>query len=310
MTLVPCYNEGKGIEIFFNELYKELQRTKQSFEVMFIDDGSWDCTLEVIKRMASIYSEIKYLAFTRNFGKESAIYAGLSNSRGKYTVIMDADLQDPPELLPIMYDVIIGGQFDCVATYRKNRLGEPPIRSFFSKIFYVILRKISRLDIKDGARDYRIMTRCMVDTLSHMGEHNRFSKGLFSWCGFRTQWIPFENRQRVVGTTKWSFFKLLKYAIEGIMNFSQLPLYFASYLGIGMTIFSIAIMIVIVIRQLLLKDAVEGWTSLVCIFMFIGGLQLFCIGIMGQYLAKIFLETKNRPHYVINETNVENIKET
>ena len=253
--------------------------------------------------------KVRYISFSRNFGKESAIYAGLKNAEGDYVVIMDADMQDPPSLLPEMYEILINEDYDSVATRRINRRGEPPIRSFFARCFYKIINKISDADIVDGARDFRMMKRKMIDAILSMGEYNRFSKGIFGWVGFRTKWLPYENVERVAGETKWSFWKLFIYSIQGITAFSTIPLAIASFMGLLFCITAIIMIIYIVIKTTVFGNAVGGWPSLACIILFMGGIQLFCIGILGQYLAKTYLETKKRPIYIVAETE-ENLKNT
>lgn len=302
--IVPCFNEQEVLFKFYEEIRKVLSTMECSYEILFVNDGSKDKTLEIMKLLASRDSAVKYLSFSRNYGKEAAMYAGFCNVSGDYVAVIDADMQDPPSLLPEMVKIIDSGEYDSVATCRKNRKGEPPIRSFFARKFYQIINAISDVDIVEGARDFRLMKREMVDAIISMGEYNRFSKGIFGWIGFRTYWLPYENVGRIAGETKWDFWKLCKYAIDGITNFSQAPLSIASWGGIIMTFFSFIILFVIIIRRLVFGDPVAGWASLVCVIIFIGGLQLFCLGIMGQYIAKIYLETKKRPHYIISETNI------
>lgn len=302
--IVPCFNEQEVLFKFYEEIRKVLSTMECSYEILFVNDGSKDKTLEIMKLLASRDSAVKYLSFSRNYGKEAAMYAGFCNVSGDYVTVIDADMQDPPSLLPEMVKIIDSGEYDSVATCRKNRKGEPPIRSFFARKFYQIINAISDVDIVEGARDFRLMKREMVDAIISMGEYNRFSKGIFGWIGFRTYWLPYENVGRIAGETKWDFWKLCKYAIDGIINFSQAPLSIASWGGIIMTFFSFIILFVIIIRRLVFGDPVAGWASLVCVIIFIGGLQLFCLGIMGQYIAKIYLETKKRPHYIISETNI------
>ena len=302
--IVPCFNEQEVLFKFYEEIRKVLSTMECSYEILFVNDGSKDKTLEIMKLLASRDSAVKYLSFSRNYGKEAAMYAGFCNVSGDYVAVIDADMQDPPSLLPEMVKIIDSGEYDSVATCRKNRKGEPPIRSFFARKFYQIINAISDVDIVEGARDFRLMKREMVDAIISMGEYNRFSKGIFGWIGFRTYWLPYENVGRIAGETKWDFWKLCKYAIDGIINFSQAPLSIASWGGIIMTFFSFIILFVIIIRRLVFGDPVAGWASLVCVIIFIGGLQLFCLGIMGQYIAKIYLETKKRPHYIISETNI------
>lgn len=302
--IVPCFNEQEALPIFYKEIKKILITMECSYEILFVNDGSKDHTLEIIKELANGDASVKYLSFSRNFGKEAAMYAGFCNACGDYVAVMDADMQDPPSLLPEMVKILDTGEYDSVATCRLNRAGEPLIRSFFARGFYKIINCISEADIVEGARDFRLMKRNMVDGIISMGEYNRFSKGIFGWLGFQTFWLPYDNVERVAGETKWSFWKLFKYAVDGIINFSQAPLSIASWGGVLMTFFSFIMLLVIVIRRLALGDPVAGWASTICIIIFIGGIQLFCLGIMGQYIAKIYLETKHRPHYIISETNV------
>lgn len=306
--IVPCYNEQEALPVFYEEVTKVASKLSQDYEIIFIDDGSKDGTLSKLKLLAMEDSHISYISFSRNFGKESAMYAGFCNVQGNYVAVMDADMQDPPALLPEMLDILESGEYDSVATRRVSRNGEPPIRSWFARKFYQIINKISDADIVDGARDFRLMKRDMVDAIISMTEYNRFSKGIFGWIGFRTYWLPYENVERVAGETKWNFWKLFKYAIDGIINFSQVPLNIASWFGIIMTFMSFVMLIVIIVRKLLFGDPVEGWASTICVIIFIGGIQLFCTGIMGQYMAKIYMESKKRPHYIIAETNHENIR--
>ncbi len=306
--IVPCYNEQEALPVFYEEVTKVASKLSQDYEIIFIDDGSKDGTLSKLKLLAMEDSHISYISFSRNFGKESAMYAGFCNVQGNYVAVMDADMQDPPALLPEMLDILESGEYDSVATRRVSRNGEPPIRSWFARKFYQIINKISDADIVDGARDFRLMKRDMVDAIISMTEYNRFSKGIFGWIGFRTYWLPYENVERVAGETKWNFWKLFKYAIDGIINFSQVPLNIASWFGIIMTFMSFVMLIVIIVRKLLFGDPVEGWASTICVIIFIGGIQLFCTGIMGQYMAKTYMESKKRPHYIIAETNHENIR--
>ena len=302
--IVPCFNEQEALPVFYKEIKKILTAMGCPYEILFVNDGSKDRTLEIIKELANGDASVKYLSFSRNFGKEAAMYAGFCNACGDYVAVMDADMQDPPSLLPEMVKILDTGEYDSVATCRLNRAGEPLIRSFFARGFYKIINCISEADIVEGARDFRLMKRNMVDGIISMGEYNRFSKGIFGWLGFQTFWLPYDNVERVAGETKWSFWKLFKYAVDGIINFSQAPLSIASWGGVLMTFFSFIMLLVIVIRRLALGDPVAGWASTICIIIFIGGIQLFCLGIMGQYIAKIYLETKHRPHYIISETNV------
>lgn len=303
--IVPCFNEQDTVLIFYKEVKKVLVEMKYSHEILFVNDGSGDNTLDIIKGLADKDSDVKYLSFSRNYGKEAAMYAGFCNAKGNYIAVMDADMQDPPSLLPEMLRILETGEYDSVATRRLNRDGEPLLRSFFARRFYRIINSISDADIVDGARDFRLMKREMADAIISMSEYNRFSKGIFGWIGFRTYWLPYKNVERVAGETKWSFWKLFKYAIDGIINFSQAPLSIASWGGMFMTFLSFIMLLVIVIRRLIFGDPVAGWASMVCVIIFIGGFQLFCLGVMGQYIAKIYLETKHRPHFIISATNVE-----
>lgn len=306
--IVPCYNEQESLPIFYKEVTAVVQKIKSDYELLFINDGSRDDTLTILRSLAKKDSHVTYLSFSRNFGKEAAMYAGFCNARGEYVAVMDADMQDPPSLLPKMLEILESGEYDSVATRRADRKGEPPIRSWFARKFYHIINKISDADIVDGARDFRLMKREMVDAIVSMSEYNRFSKGIFGWIGFRTYWLPYENVERVAGETKWNFWKLFKYAIDGIINFSQAPLSIASWFGIFMTFCSFLLLFGIVVRKAMFGDPVAGWASTVCVIIFIGGIQLFCLGIMGQYIAKTYLETKHRPHFIISETNGEDVK--
>lgn len=301
--VVPCFNEEEALLFFYKEMIKVCEQMNQvAFEIMLIDDGSKDQTLSIIKNLSSQDDRIKYISFSRNFGKEAAIYAGFSNVKGDFVAMMDADLQDPPSLLPKMYEAIVKEGYDSVATRRISRQGEPPIRSFFTHIFYYLMNRFSDADIVDGARDYRLMTRKMVDAILTVSEYNRFSKGIFGWVGFRTKWLEYENVQRVAGETKWSFWKLFKYSLEGITAFSIAPLQIASLMGILLFFISMIMIIFIVVRTLLYGDPVAGWPSMICIITLIGGIQLLSIGILGQYLAKTYLETKKRPIYIEKES--------
>lgn len=303
------YNEQESLGILYQELNRVTDTIKDyEFEYLFVNDGSKDNTLQEIQKLAAADERVHYVSFSRNFGKEAALYAGLSNADGDYIVTMDADLQDPPSLLPQMLAMIEGQDCDNVATRRVNRKGEPPIRSFFARCFYKLMRRLSNIDIADGARDYRLMSRAMVDSILSVSEYNRFSKGIFAWVGYETKWLEFENVERSAGETKWSFWKLVRYSIDGIINFSNTPLQISSYLGMILTIVSFIAIIVEVIRALVFGDPVAGWPSLVCIITFIGGIELFCMGIMGQYIAKTYMEVKRRPHYIIKESNCKNTK--
>lgn len=306
--IVPCYNEEEALPIFYIETKKVLEGMECDHELIFINDGSKDGTLSILRDLAAKDEKVTYLSFSRNFGKEAAMYAGFSNAHGEFVAVMDADMQDPPALLPEMLKKLMDGEYDSVATCRKTRKGEPPIRSWFARMFYRIINKISDADIVDGARDFRLMRREMVEAIVEMGEYNRFSKGIFGWIGFKTYWLAYENVNRVAGETKWSFWKLLKYAIDGIINFSQAPLAVASWFGMLMTFVSFVAIIFIVVRRLAFGDPVTGWASTMCVITFIGGIQLFCMGIMGQYISKTYLEVKKRPHYIVSETNREDMK--
>lgn len=307
--VVPMYNEQESLEILYQELNRVTDTIKDyEFEYLFVNDGSKDNTLQEIQRLATADDRVRYVSFSRNFGKEAALYAGLSNADGDYIATMDADLQDPPSLLPRMLAMIESQDCDNVATRRVNRKGEPPIRSFFARCFYKLMRRLSNIDIADGARDYRLMSRAMVDSILSVSEYNRFSKGIFAWVGYETRWLEFENIERSAGETKWSFWKLVRYSIDGIINFSNTPLQISSYLGMILTIVSFIAIIVEVIRALVFGDPVAGWPSLVCIITFIGGIELFCMGIMGQYIAKTYMEVKHRPHYIVKESNCKNTK--
>lgn len=277
---------------------------KYDFEFIFVNDGSIDNSLSVLKKLSAKDKQVKYIHFSRNFGKEAAMYAGLSNSKGDYVTIMDADLQDPPSLLPEMLRLIKEEEYDSVGTRRVSRKGEPKIRSFFARKFYKIINKLSKIEMVDGARDYRLMTRQMVNSILELKEYNRYSKGLFSFVGFNTYWLEYENVERVAGETKWSFWGLVKYAIEGIVAFSTLPLSIASLMGFIFCFVSFILIIVIIIKTLIFGDPTSGWPSLVCIIFFVSGIQLFCLGIIGKYLSKTYLETKNRPIYIIKECNI------
>ncbi len=300
--VVPCYNEEEALPLFYRAA-DEVARSmpEQVFEFLFVDDGSTDKTLALLREYRAKDERVRYLSFSRNFGKEAALYAGLEASTGDYVAVMDADMQDPPSLLPEMYALVRSGEFDCAATRRVSRAGEPPVRSFFARMFYALIRHISSTEIVDGARDFRLMTRQMTDAVLQMGEYNRFSKGIFGWVGFRTKWLEYENVQRAAGQTKWSFWKLFIYSLEGITAFSTAPLAMAAVLGIVFCAVSFLAVCAIVVRTLVWGDPVSGWPSLACIMFFVGGVQLLCTGIVGQYLAKTYLETKRRPLYLIKE---------
>lgn len=300
--IIPCYNEEESIRLFLDETQKfEYQLSNQlDFEYIFVNDGSKDRTLDVLREISSKTNNVHYLSFSRNFGKESALLAGLEHAKGDYITVMDADLQDPPELLVEMYEKIQEG-YDIVGTRRKDREGEPPIRTFFAKMFYKIINSVSDTKIVDGARDFRLMTRQVVDSILEMGEVNRFSKGIFAWVGYDTYYISFENRERVAGETSWNFWQLVKYSMEGFINFSEALLSIATYSGILSFIASILGIIFVIVRKLTVGGSVNGWASMIVVMLFIGGLQLLCLGILGKYVAKIFLETKKRPVYIIKE---------
>lgn len=303
-AVIPCYNEQQSIALFYEEMCSVSAKMDYEFEYIFINDGSKDKTLDTIKELCAKDNRVKYISFSRNFGKEAAIYAGLSKAEGDYIVVMDADLQDPPKLLPQMMEYINEG-YDSVATRRVDRKGEPRIRSFFARLFYKIINKIADVDIVDGARDYRLMTAQMKDSILSMQEYNRFSKGIFGWVGFETKWLEYENVERVAGETKWNFWKLFLYSIEGIIAFSTAPLVIASLFGIIFCIVSFVMILFIIARTVMFGDPVAGWPSTICFMFFIGGIQLLCIGIIGEYLAKTYLETKNRPKYIIKDSNID-----
>ena len=306
-VIVPCYNEEVSLPFFYKEIQKVISHMQErypvEFELLFVDDGSRDDTLSIIKSFASKDPKIKYLSFSRNFGKESAILAGLEHATGDYVALMDADLQDPPSLLTQMYETIKEGTYDCVGTKRVDRKGEPPIRSFFARCFYKLINKISKTSIIDGARDFRLMTRQMTDAILNMPEYNRFSKGIFGWVGFKTKWLEYTNVERVAGSTKWSFWSLFLYSLDGIVAFSTIPLSIASILGILFLFIALIFIIVIIVKTLIWGDPVAGYPSMMCVICLLGGLQLFSIGILGQYLSKTYLEVKHRPIYIIKESN-------
>ena len=303
--IVPCYNEEQAIPFFYEEINKISKTMKTDFEFIFANDGSKDKTINVVKEYAKKDKRVKYINFSRNFGKEAAMYAGLENSTGDYVAIMDADLQDPPALLPEMLEFLQKNEeYDCVGTRRVTRKGEPPIRSFFARMFYKIINKISKTEMVDGARDYRLMSRQMVNSILELKEYNRYSKGLFQFVGYKTKWLEYENIERIAGETKWSFWKLFIYALEGIIAFSTAPLAISSIAGITFCVISFVMILFIIIKTLIYGDPTSGWPSLVCIIFFVSGIQLFCLGIMGQYLSKTYLETKNRPIYIVKDTNI------
>lgn len=304
-VVVSCYNEEKALPLFYEEMERVRKRDFDGivdFEYIFVNDGSKDNTLKIMKELNEKDSKVRYISFSRNFGKEAAMYAGLEASVGDYVTLMDADLQDPPVLLKQMYDYIKNEGFDSVGTRRVTRKGEPPIRSFFARKFYKIINKMSDIEMVDGARDYRLMTRQVVDSIISLKEYNRYSKGLFSFVGFDTKWIEYENVERVAGETKWSFWKLFKYALEGITAFSTTPLIFSSILGLIFCFVAFIAIIFIIVKTLVYGDPTAGWPSMACIVVFVSGIQLFTIGIIGQYLSKTYLEVKHRPIYIIKET--------
>ncbi|WP_035767370.1 glycosyltransferase family 2 protein [Butyrivibrio sp. NC2002] len=303
-VIVPCYNEEENIADFYNELLKTEDFFKQNdveFEIIYVNDGSKDGTVSEVKKLIEEDNRIHLIDFSRNFGKEAAIYAGLSKAKGDFVVMLDCDLQDPPALLPKMYGYIKNEGYDSVATRRVDRKGEPPIRSFFARRFYSLINKMSKTEIVDGARDFRLMTRQFVDAILSMEEYNRFSKGIFGWVGFKTKWLEYENIERKKGETKWSFWKLFIYALDGITAFSTVPLAVASILGVLFCFLAVVLIIVTIIRKAVFGDPTSGWPSLVCIISLISGVQLFCLGIVGQYLSKTYLEVKKRPIYIIKE---------
>lgn len=301
--IVPCYNEEATLPLFVAAVEQVNETMQEPLEYIFINDGSTDKTLTVIKSLYQKHPEkVRFLSFSRNFGKEAALYAGLKSAQGELVTVMDADLQDPPELLPEMVHLIRQGEYDCIGTRRTDREGEPKIRSFFAKTFYRLVNRIGQTEMVDGARDFRMMTRQMVDAVLELTEYNRFSKGIFSWVGFKTKYLSYENRERAAGETSWSFWSLFKYSIDGIVNFSEAPLNIASIIGGIACIGSVVALLFIVIRALLFGDPTAGWPSLVSILLFVSGMQLLCIGIIGKYIGKIFLETKRRPIYLIKET--------
>ncbi len=307
--VVPCFNEAASIPYFYDAITKQSDLMNDKFgldfEYIFVNDGSKDNTLSVIKEYAEKDTRVKYISLSRNFGKEAAMYAGLTHADGDYVAVMDADLQDPPEMLTEMYECIVNEGYDCAAARRITRKGEPVLRSFFARCFYKLINKISNADIVDGARDYRLMTRQMTDAILEMSEYNRFSKGIFGWVGFDTKWLEFENTERISGETKWSFWKLFLYSLDGITAFSTAPLALSSVVGFIFCIISFIMIAVIIAKTLIWGDPVAGYPSLVCIIFFLAGVEMFCIGILGQYLSKTYLETKKRPIYIIKETNKE-----
>lgn len=301
-VIVPCFNEEEAIPYFYEAMEKVRKEMREKFEYIFVNDGSKDGTLKILRQLSGQDQAVRYLSFSRNFGKEAALYAGLQAAKGDLVTVMDVDLQDPPEMLIEMKAMLVANaDLDCVGTRRVSRDGEPPIRSFFAKLFYKLMNKISHVDVVDGARDFRLMRRHMVDAILSVSEYNRFSKGIFAWVGFETEYLPYKNVERVAGETSWSFWKLLSYSIEGIINFSDTPLNIASYTGFFTFLLSLVLMVFVVFKTLVFGDPTIGWPSTICIILFLGGLQLMTIGILGKYLAKVFLETKKRPVYIVKE---------
>ncbi|MDE7043923.1 MAG: glycosyltransferase family 2 protein, partial [Acetatifactor sp.] len=301
--IVPFYIEEESVDLFYTVLIKNypfFERENIELELLYVDDGSRDGTVKEVKKLIERDQRVHLLSFSRNFGKEAAMYAGLENAAGDHVVLMDVDLQDPPSLLPEMFSYI-GQGYDSVATRRVSRKGEPPVRSFFARMFYRLMKKISKTEIMDGARDYRLMTRQMVDAILAMREYNRFTKGIFGWVGFNTKWLEYENVERAKGETKWNFWKLLVYSLDGITAFSTVPLLFASIMGVLFCLLAFIMIIFVIVRKLIFGDPVSGWASQVCIMLLIGGVQFFCTGILGQYLAKTYMEVKKRPIYLVKE---------
>ena len=298
--VVPCYNEEDSIFPFYNEIIRVLENIEEDYEIIFINDGSKDNSLNKIKQL----DNINYISFSRNFGKEAALYAGLKNSKGDYVVVMDVDLQDPPELILEMINLIKTTDYDVIGTRRVSRKGEPAIRSFFARLFYRLMNTFSNVELVDGARDYRLMTRQVVDSVLELSEYNRFSKGLFQWVGFKTKWLEYENIERIAGETSWSFWSLFKYSIEGIVSFSTVALSFSTLLGTIISMFAFILIIIIILRKIFYSDPVQGWASTMCIILLLGGIQLLSIGILGKYLEKTYIEVKQRPIYLIKETNL------
>ena len=302
--VVPCHNEEEMVPIFHKEITAVSEQLPDAvFEMIFVNDGSKDATLAELKRVASLDERVHYLSFSRNFGKEAAMVAGLRHATGNYVAVMDADLQDPPAMLVEMVALIRTGEYDCIGTKRLDRKGEPPIRSFFARQFYHLINRISDTEIVDGARDFRLMTRQMVDAVLEMTEYNRFSKGIFSWVGFETKYLSYENQERVAGKTTWSFWSLFKYSLDGIVAFSEAPLAIAAFTGFLSFAVAILAALILTVRTLVFGNATSGWTSLIVIILGMGGLQLLCLGILGKYLGKTFMETKRRPLYILKETD-------
>ncbi|WP_292882216.1 glycosyltransferase family 2 protein [Methanobrevibacter sp. UBA188] len=301
--VVPCFNEDESVGIFLEEIQKTLK--DYNFEVIYVNDGSSDNTLKYIKELASKNSNVKYISFSRNFGKESAIFAGLKYASGDYICLMDADLQHPPKLIPEMLEAVLDEGYDVAAARRVSRKGEPKIKSFFSHRFYKVFNKISDIDMVEGATDYRIMTRQVVDSVLNLPEYNRFSKGLFQWVGFDTKWIEYENIERIAGESTWSFWGLIKYSIEGLVAFTTLPLSVSTFLGMVFSVIAFIYMLFIIIRYLIYSEAVPGYPTLICSLLLLGGIQLLSIGVLGKYLEKTYFEAKNRPIFIVKESNIE-----
>ena len=301
--VVPCFNEDESVGIFLEEIQKTLK--EYNFEVIYVNDGSSDNTLKYIKELASKNSNVKYISFSRNFGKESAIFAGLKYASGDYICLMDADLQHPPKLIPEMLEAVLDEGYDVAAARRVSRKGEPKIKSFFSHRFYKVFNKISNIDMVEGATDYRIMTRQVVDSVLNLPEYNRFSKGLFQWVGFDTKWIEYENIERIAGESTWSFWGLIKYSIEGLVAFTTLPLSVSTFLGMVFSVIAFIYMLFIIIRYLIYSEAVPGYPTLICSLLLLGGIQLLSIGVLGKYLEKTYFEAKNRPIFIVKESNIE-----
>lgn len=303
--VVPCYNEEEAIPVFYKEACRVFEEMKlagtDDVEFIFVDDGSNDTTSTVIKNLAKSDVRVHYIIFSRNFGKEAALYAGLQKSSGEYTAVLDVDLQDPPSLLPQMLDALQKEGYDCAGARRVTRKNEPPIRSFFARLFYKIMGKMSNVPVVDGARDFRLMTKKYKDAVIALCERNRFTKGIFPWVGFRTKWFAYDNIERAAGKTKWSFRKLFLYSLDGIIGFSTKPLAFAAVAGIISIIFALLLIVFVIVRKIVAGDPVQGWASLVCIIVFLGGVQLFTIGILGLYISKIYIEVKQRPIYIVKE---------
>jgi glycosyltransferase involved in cell wall biosynthesis len=299
--VVPCFNEEAAIPLFYNEAVKIAALINKKFEIIFVDDGSRDNTLNILRILANQNKRVHYISFSRNFGKEAAMLAGLQAARGEYIVTLDADGQDPLSLIPQMLESVVSGEYDCSATRRVNRTGEPPVRSFFARCFYALMKKITDIEIISGARDFRLMNRKYLEAILAIPERNRFSKGIFPWVGFKTKWFEYENIERAAGRTKWSFWKLFVYSLDGIIAFSSKPLAIASVLGIFLFLAALLFIIFIITRKIVWGDPIRGWASTTCIILFCSGIQLFTTGIVGQYMAKIYTEVKQRPQYIVRE---------